>query len=1027
MKLTAVVKEKVVMIATLLTDRVRCHTGSVAFLMSLVIAGGVSAQCEVQQVSAPEGSPSGGFARSLSVDGNRMAVAGEPDANGNSAVYVYLFDADTGSVLPDPIQQFEADLAATPGLRGFGGSISMSSDGLAIAGVLDPDSDDDGIPTVEYRRWNAGLQLFDAFPTRWDPGEYSPSSIVAIETIVCKMGRIELARSSRGRSRGITMPRIMLGGSRGSGVPGEIVVEGFVLDVGGDVLLPRGVITRDAEEGSVVWTSPPDTNTAAALFWDPISPDLGPRLTIFGLNGDVLEPTDVIESDLPAGSIGDLDADGRPDIIVVSGILDPDSDDDSIDDGTLEARIFRRNDQIWSQTDRLSSASGNNPLYSDNGTMVSNPIFEGRALDPTQVFIFARSSDADSSSIDVHVWDVEVDQPAKKVAKFKAGKALADTVKMSGNGNGGAGGGGRIALALTCDCCDDDCDGIVSIIEPNGIDCNGNGVCDDLDIASGISSDADFNGVPDECELPVADLPFGGLVTNPTGIANVVYNAGRDRIEVLGATGGGDDGISTQLGGLPGYAASQRILSHDGAGFTTKFSLTPPAEQNALPILFMLPQIDDEVLCQFDTSNMGETSEIIVHALSGDGSVLETHALTPPYSESLVHMTMPNDLPAVRRCVAGPGNEVDASSPYLYLGVAFEFDGIANIGDTVIVSGVRTLLFELHPDMTGGPLGVITQENPLAQESGWQDAPQLERGIDPVTLDFAIEHQAAVMRDIAVRGRGDALLSGAGEPSPGSLRVDNLGSSGSDGLSASPDSILSAGEPVRNNLEFAIDLTSDPARGATDPQLDVLAKTAAGGDIGYSIVMTGSNMKEVRAMTSGDPIQATIEVLVAGDVVRAFEGIVNDELLATIFFITDWPTSVRIGSDGQEMTNGLVSLTEPLAILIPGREFIDVGDAIRFSFSPVEPSRGEISESGISEASLLGREIEQIIVHDINEGDTTVYCNGDANLDGSVGLADLLAVLSNWGSGPTGDVDGDSSVGLSDLLTVLSNWGCTSE
>ncbi len=41
----------------------------------------------------------------------------------------------------------------------------------------------------ESRRWNA----HDCFPTSWDPGEYSPSSNVAVETITCKMSRVELA------------------------------------------------------------------------------------------------------------------------------------------------------------------------------------------------------------------------------------------------------------------------------------------------------------------------------------------------------------------------------------------------------------------------------------------------------------------------------------------------------------------------------------------------------------------------------------------------------------------------------------------------------------------------------------------------------------------------------------------------------------------------------------------------------------------------------------------------------------------
>jgi phage tail-like protein len=39
------------------------------------------------------------------------------------------------------------------------------------------------------RSWN----IFDAFPTRWDSSELSPSSNTSVETLVCKMGRVELA------------------------------------------------------------------------------------------------------------------------------------------------------------------------------------------------------------------------------------------------------------------------------------------------------------------------------------------------------------------------------------------------------------------------------------------------------------------------------------------------------------------------------------------------------------------------------------------------------------------------------------------------------------------------------------------------------------------------------------------------------------------------------------------------------------------------------------------------------------------
>jgi phage tail-like protein len=42
---------------------------------------------------------------------------------------------------------------------------------------------------TEGRRFNC----LECFPVRWDPGDYSPTSNVACESIVCKMGRVELA------------------------------------------------------------------------------------------------------------------------------------------------------------------------------------------------------------------------------------------------------------------------------------------------------------------------------------------------------------------------------------------------------------------------------------------------------------------------------------------------------------------------------------------------------------------------------------------------------------------------------------------------------------------------------------------------------------------------------------------------------------------------------------------------------------------------------------------------------------------
>jgi hypothetical protein len=50
-------------------------------------------------------------------------------------------------------------------------------------------------------------------------------------------------------------------------------------------------------------------------------------------------------------------------------------------------------------------------------------------------------------------------------------------------------------------------------------------------------------------------------------------------------------------------------------------------------------------------------------------------------------------------------------------------------------------------------------------------------------------------------------------------------------------------------------------------------------------------------------------------------------------------------------------------------------------------------------------------------------CPADLNSDGSVGPADLSALLNNWGGTGTGDINGNGSVGADDLAALLSAWG----
>lgn len=97
--------------------------------------------------------------------------------------------------------------------------------------------------------------------------------------------------------------------------------------------------------------------------------------------------------------------------------------------------------------------------------------------------------------------------------------------------------------------------------------------------------------------------------------------------------------------------------------------------------------------------------------------------------------------------------------------------------------------------------------------------------------------------------------------------------------------------------------------------------------------------------------------------------------------------------------------------LSSGSSCIDTGDP---AFEP-EPKETDID----GDPRIIGRQVD-IGADEFRE-------LGDLDADGSVGILDLLILLSAWGPCAPGscpaDLDGDGNVGILDLLTLLANWG----
>jgi hypothetical protein len=94
-------------------------------------------------------------------------------------------------------------------------------------------------------------------------------------------------------------------------------------------------------------------------------------------------------------------------------------------------------------------------------------------------------------------------------------------------------------------------------------------------------------------------------------------------------------------------------------------------------------------------------------------------------------------------------------------------------------------------------------------------------------------------------------------------------------------------------------------------------------------------------------------------------------------------------------------------------DFVDLTSTVRVKFVASDLGDGSLVEAAIDDVRVFGVFCED------------AQCPGDANGDGSVDLADLNAVLGNFGGTGIGDVDNDGAVNLADLNLVLAAFGST--
>ena len=110
------------------------------------------------------------------------------------------------------------------------------------------------------------------------------------------------------------------------------------------------------------------------------------------------------------------------------------------------------------------------------------------------------------------------------------------------------------------------------------------------------------------------------------------------------------------------------------------------------------------------------------------------------------------------------------------------------------------------------------------------------------------------------------------------------------------------------------------------------------------------------------------------------------------------------GPNGTDPEAGMYVLETRLEISEPG---VDASDSVFVVFDNMAP---ELQTEAVA------------YLEDVLDGPA---CPSDVDQNGSVGFADVLSLLGDWGCGtcPDSDVDNSGSVDFSDLLAVIANWG----
>ncbi len=530
-------------------------------------------------------------------------------------------------------------------------------------------------------------------------------------------------------------------------------------------------------------------------------------------------------------------------------------------------------------------------------------------------------------------------------------------------------------------------------------DCNGNGVADAIDIASGASDDGNGNGVADECEdcngngtLDDADIKGGGSQDlNANGVPDECEpdcngNSIPDDLDI-------QLGNDTDLYGDNVPDGCEVDCNGNGISDYTDIQADMSLDIDRNAVRDACQDCDGDKVS--DMEALGGAHNVWVATVEGGSGLYEFHAVSGVRVKTSEMGAVNNPIDVL----ITPGGRILVSSADDHRIVEFDVGGaivgdfvgaetgglnyptgmvLAADGDLLVASADSASVLE-YDGTSGAPLGTF-----VAPGAGGLVSP-FGIAFGPNGNLFVTSAEGRVIEYDGTTGAplGDFVTAGG-----------NGGLAGPRGMLFQPDGNLIVASFLTDQI-----LEYDGATGAFIGQFN---------HGGTATVLTLDSPWGLRLGPDGYVYASRYDVSVGGDGGGGHDDHEDDieglHINSTRIYVFDAGSGNFVRS---HVTGHDTGLSLPRAF-----DFYP-GDAADCNLNQL-PDSCDIASGFSSDGNGNG-------TPDECEGP----CPGDFDGDGAVGIADLLALLAAWGANPghPADLDGDDVVGIADLLALLATWG----